>query len=510
MAFANTYPIIIFNSSGSDTQASGAGPTTAITGNSAVLTNNSATVTMTTDNPDLSGVSTDGSAAFFINDSTPGNRNFYSIVGVNNGAKTITVSPIVGATGGFTGSWAIGGKRATLQSSTSNKLFSNNSTTGDAVSGWTIEMDSGYTETFPSNTGLIIRGANTSTSGPITFRGSLTASVIPVLTFNMNGSVSANIGAIDFRGANFWKIENFAIKNSNASPASHYAITGINGTTNHIKFKNISVGSSATGSTGYFWGGIRLSSASSQGQGFILDGCSFYGRYAGITGTSIGIASNSASSDCIIKNCFVGKFNTGISYTGTINSNILSNCIISGNNIGVTWATTQGSLNDTSLIYSWICRNNTIHNNAREGILLSVDASSIKARIIGMQIVNNIITTNGATGISTAGSVGLTSDALRAAYVVVDSNNMGTGSDANAGGMYSSQVSDIATNTIQVLNYFTNVGVSGSTGNYSPNNTTLFNIADPSFSIGGTAQTTSPTYVVVGAVEPPREYSYSG
>src|SRR3954470_959504 len=85
-------PTIAINSgTGSDTAASGAGPATALSGTGAA-TAASTTVTLLTDNPDLSGVATDGSAVIWVGSSS--GRQFAKITGVNNtaGVKTVTVS----------------------------------------------------------------------------------------------------------------------------------------------------------------------------------------------------------------------------------------------------------------------------------------------------------------------------------------------------------------------------------------------------------------------------------
>ncbi len=62
------YPTIIFNAtSGSDTAASGAGPSTAVTGSSATVNGGDPGTVLDLDGtPDLSGVATDGSGAIFL------------------------------------------------------------------------------------------------------------------------------------------------------------------------------------------------------------------------------------------------------------------------------------------------------------------------------------------------------------------------------------------------------------------------------------------------------------
>jgi len=75
-------PIIEFSPTGSDTQASGAGPSNAVFGTLAKKV--SANILELADNPDLSDVLTDGSHVLFVNDSTAGVVNFSTITAYMN------------------------------------------------------------------------------------------------------------------------------------------------------------------------------------------------------------------------------------------------------------------------------------------------------------------------------------------------------------------------------------------------------------------------------------------
>ena len=80
-------PTLLFNTgSGSDTAASGAGPTTALSGTAASY---SESVFTLDGSPDLSGVSTDGPHVIWVDTST--GRKFFTINAVNDGANTVTV-----------------------------------------------------------------------------------------------------------------------------------------------------------------------------------------------------------------------------------------------------------------------------------------------------------------------------------------------------------------------------------------------------------------------------------
>ena len=132
-------PKILFNSStGSDTQASGAGPATAIFGTGASL-NSSTSVDLSADAPNLSGVATDGSACLWV--STSSGRQFAKITAVNNTTKIVTVALAYGVTAtGLT--WAIGGKRATLDAASSRTLFGATSGTIHST-GWQAGWEAG-------------------------------------------------------------------------------------------------------------------------------------------------------------------------------------------------------------------------------------------------------------------------------------------------------------------------------------------------------------------------------
>lgn len=129
-------PTIVFNSTGSNTAASGAPSSfTAIFGTAAALASNT-TVTLAIDAPDLTGVATDGSAAIWVDASS--GRQWSKITAVDNGAKTVTVETAYSVTEA-TRNWGIGGKRATLAGSTQLGL--------DLIGGWTIDIQTAQTLT---------------------------------------------------------------------------------------------------------------------------------------------------------------------------------------------------------------------------------------------------------------------------------------------------------------------------------------------------------------------------
>lgn len=234
-------PVILVDSAtGSDTQASGAGPATALFGATGVTSADGLTVDLSADAPDLSGVATDGSAVIFMSDTNAGSRNFGKITAVDNGAKTVAVSDAFQATN--TDAWAIGGKRASIGSTTSIKLVNNNSTNGDAMPGWTIQLQSGHSETIAA--ALDFYRAGDATNGAIIFKGESGAATLPLITFSNNGAAIVQRGAV-------WVFRDFELRNTNATKTASIAI-------NNAGRDLLMSGIKIAHSTNKFWRGVSL------------------------------------------------------------------------------------------------------------------------------------------------------------------------------------------------------------------------------------------------------------
>jgi hypothetical protein len=129
---------IVFNSStGSDTAASGCGPGTAVTGTGASL-NATTTVDLSADTPDLSGVSV-GDLLWV---QTSSGRQFSPVATVDDGTDTITVDDAFTVTESSR-TWAIGGKRSTIDNADSRQLFTDIQQMGFAA----IELETNQTIT---------------------------------------------------------------------------------------------------------------------------------------------------------------------------------------------------------------------------------------------------------------------------------------------------------------------------------------------------------------------------
>jgi hypothetical protein len=138
------YPTVVFDvANGADApSASGAGPTTALTGTSASTDASTGTVVTLDGSPDLSGVATDGSHVIYLNDTTVGNRRWAAINAVDNTAKTVTVEQAYALS--LSGlSWAIGGELAGIDNANARILWENNGTTGDGALNWSFGLEPG-------------------------------------------------------------------------------------------------------------------------------------------------------------------------------------------------------------------------------------------------------------------------------------------------------------------------------------------------------------------------------
>lgn len=213
------FPVILVNATGgSDTAASGAGPTTALSG----TTNASfsaGTVTLPA-GTDLTNVAVDGSHVLYLLTST-GVRFFKITAKAGSGGATPTVDVTPSPTGTTTSrTWAIGGKRASIGSTSSIMLFDNAGAAGDAMPGWTVQLESGHTETLTDR--LVTRRAGDVTSGPITLRGALAAATMPILTWNTNDIMI-------FAASEYVVLKDFEQRNTNATKTASEGIRASGG-----------------------------------------------------------------------------------------------------------------------------------------------------------------------------------------------------------------------------------------------------------------------------------------
>lgn len=353
-------PTIVFNSStGSDSLASGAGPATALTGSSA-STDGAGTVVTLDGSPDLSGVATDGSHVIYLADATAGARNFGKITAKDDGADTVTVANAFGLS--LSGkSWAIGGKRATFDATTSRKLFENNSAAGDAMPGWIIQ-----TETAQSLTSVIVcRRAGDNTSGFIKICG--TSGEVVTQTANAACfSLAVVVTSIWFDSLGF--------QNTNGTKTSAYGIA-TSGNSPSAIITNCVFGHA----TNTLLSGIGNANAAPT---WLIVGCKF------LECTGDGISGGVTASVTISRSTIVDCAGDGIDLTSGGNPVLYADNLIVARNGG------RGiHLNANAICYLLI--NSIIHGNSSSGLEMvgGPGVNNILTRIVG-----NIFSGNGVNG----------------------------------------------------------------------------------------------------------------
>lgn len=375
------HPTILFNNgTGSDTLASGAGPSTALTGTSASYS----TTTVTLDgSPDLSGVATDSSHVLFLITST--GRKFFKITATDNVAKTVTVHTVpTGTASGL--SWAIGGKRKTIEETNSRLLFS-----ADVMAGWTINLE----DDQPAITSaLACTPSGDTTNGWITFQGVGARRLITTAT-NNTSLISA--------GLVLWKVINLKFTSSAATKTSSYGISFNSDGSGSTTYISNCVFGDATNKlqTATFRPGTSQRTA-------VLENC----EVTSCISDGVSTASGNSGSITLI-NCYIhdnGSCGVYIQFQGLGRLTVL-NSVISNNGA-------QGIRID---IGTMSVTNTTIHNNVSDGILFNTGSTMSDAYIVG-----NMITKNGGYGIKSIPSNG---DAIKR---MVDYNNYGNASDSTA------------------------------------------------------------------------------
>ena len=343
---------ILFNNSGSsDTAASGVGPATAVSGTGA-STNNTTTVDLTADTPDLSGVS--AGDLMWVGSSSL--RQFSVIASVNDGADTLVTDDIFTLTEGSL-NWGIGGKRNSLQ--TSINLLND-----DIKADWTVEFESGYTDTISTAISIDISGG--SASG-INIIGTDGAATRPVLTYSSSGTF------ITYSNQNGWRWAGLDFENTNGSPGACFTSTDSVPTTFNQTIED-----------------CRCISATNEFSSFISSGgnAKWFISHSEIANTSgDGIFASDSSAFVLLDYCTVRDSGSNGVNVGSV-ALTCRNSIIS-NNAG-------SGLRGTALIED--CSGNIIYNNSGDGIVGGV--------IHSMQ--NNIIVSNTGAAINTSARTHLT------------------------------------------------------------------------------------------------------
>lgn len=443
-------PTIKFNSStGSDTAASGAGPSTALFGTGASL-DGTVDVDLSADTPNLSGLTGDGSEVLWV-DTTSG-RQYSKIIGIDDLADIITCESAFTAIESGR-NWGIGGKRATLDHADSRTLWN------DILTGWAVSIETDQTIT----SALSRTAAQLTLVESIVISGS-SESPRPIITQSGSGAyLFACTGATTGFGGFTWKDLQF--KHSHAT--NQYVLGARN--SRPYRFINCIIGDQSGGSNpkGVF-------SRDDSSPSMIMYDCDI--RYC--TGIGIGTSINATSSifliGCIVRNT-TGK---GIQTAGFIL--IEDSLIISGSDDGV--YRSAGSSATT------IIRNSIIHGNSGDGVdLVSGGDINFLTEIIG-----NNITANGGYGIRPNSE----------ANPIIKFNNFGTGSTANTSGSINGTTPD-STNQSVDPQYTNTATLDFSVGT----NVKALGFPDASRYIGAN-QSLTKSYVDIGAAQ--RQESATG
>ncbi len=364
------YPVVRYAASGgSDTAASGAGPTTAVTGSSAAHTGGVSSTTITlTNTPDLSGVASDGSAALWLNTSS-GSRHLSKITAVDDGADTVTVEDSFNIAAGSAVDYAIGGSRQTLENDSSNRDVQ------DYKNGWRAEFDAG---TYNMTAMWSLPGAGTAQGIPwCGFVAKSGAASRPII--NMNANTWCFVG-----GGNGFRLYCEGLKFTDGGSASTNAAVLVASRTNAaIRFVDcvfnmtaayyqiqLNNPSSYVFEDCYFVDGPARSHISCAGGGLVMQNCWIEGK------SSASYDSMFVAGSCNIRNC-VFEGNAGVGPLlgmrwGSGQASIVENCVFhdgGGDGIEVDFNTYVQS--------DHIFRNNIFTENAGYGI--NIDAAGVDA-----------------------------------------------------------------------------------------------------------------------------------
>lgn len=454
------YPVILVNSAtGSDSAASGAGPSTALTGSSASTDATGLVVTLS-GSPSLTNVATDGSHVLFLDDTTSNVRNFGSIAAKDDVAKTVTITTGEAFRASASGlSWAIGGKRASVNASPSSRLWALGVAAGDAMPGWTVRMESGHTE---SGGQITFRRHGDVTGGYITLEGDPAAATVPTYTSSSN--------AISMP-PNYIRVQNFALRKSGASGGTG-VILSPNSVAFRMQIQNNSGVKFATGIDSTF------STGSVVEQNYIET----------VTGVGVIAAIEQRFAYNVVLGC--GSF--GIHLTGptTRLPEIIGNIIAGGSSDGIRIANTS----DFAVIRNLTIFGNTIHGNSGDGIEFS-SSSTQRAVFHALVIASNHITGNGGYGLNFSGS-SVTDELISRLGGRIACNNFGTGGTANTSGIANFTLTTSGSDNVSLDPGYTNAA----SNDFSVNANTAAK-GFPLTLIGAGAISGNQSYVDIGALQ---------
>ena len=364
------------NPSSSDIFASGAGPDPAIT-SLGIATDATGLIVTLSGSPDLVNVATDGTHVVYLDGVTTNQQAFGRILG-KDGSLTSTATVTVGQAFSLSMSspsvrWAIGGFRATFNSTSTRHLFSGSI---DARPNWTILMSTGHRETITS---IIQFPGIGDITGYVTLMGPDNASSMPILTCTANTGCLANTST-----GFYYKFRNFEMWNTNATKTASAGISSTVGASSiYMEIDNVKISSA----TAAFWRPLNLISSGIR----VINSELGYG-----TGDCVNISNNTSY---LINNYIHDCAGRGVNINGgaigpsTIEGNIIANNTLEG---------IIDSRTDTGrqLVANRIAYND-IYNNGGDGYESTMTGS--QSGLSNLIFINNNITNNSGYGINFSG-----------------------------------------------------------------------------------------------------------
>jgi len=426
-------PILFNSSTGSDTQASGLGPSTAVFGTGASTASASATVT---------GITTTGVVAgdlLWVQSSS--GRQFSIIASVDSGTQVTCDDAFSNTESGRT--WAIGGKRATLIGSYG--LLERSFAVGDGKPGQTLEFNSGHTESIAQKVNFRVIGNET--DGPFVIQATPGASVKPLFTqttnevfFDLIGTGPTHFDGIELRNTNGTKTASIAIrcqqstllKNITCNHADNFW-KAVQFVANPSDFQIDGCSIGATASNGIESSG-NLTMRVAQITNCLISGC-------GANGVLL-VGADSDSRVCIMRNIFADNAGDGIrsQRTGThpsINGGMIveQNIFVNNGSDGIEITSSNNNpLRGTSIV------DNIFSENSGLGVNLSGSPTAIRLLSVMLRISRNAFFSNTAGRMTASaieieqGSITLTADPFvdAAAGDFNINNDAGGGADLRA------------------------------------------------------------------------------
>lgn len=296
----------------------------------------STTVTLTTDNPNLSGVPTDGSATIYIADATNSNQKIFKITATDNTAKTVTVD--IAPTGSIVASaWAIGGRFVWTSASIEAAI----------VGGWSVQFNN--SPASKSGAAFFTFRAAATTATPINVFGK--SGVRPVITITDTSNVFA-AGSNDG-----WKITNLELVQQGASGD---VITGLGGgsTVFNVKISDGGGNGIAGTETMTRYQGNEISGVGADGINNSA-GVTMFGNYVH-DNAGDGVDALSQTATMILDNIFDTNGGQGIEFRSGIAANFANTNSVMGN---IIYASGANGMRVNDGDYSVMLYNNIFQNN---------------------------------------------------------------------------------------------------------------------------------------------------